>query len=1600
MPDVQQAAAGSQGLANAYEGLWDAISDALLDERPFVVGLAASAVAQLLAWGSGDAAAASTFSGAAGSEDGPSADATAAATAAGGTSAGFMMCRVADRASQRLAAALGPVLEMCSLVPAAGQVAVCDLLLALVQRVLAQVLRAAAGDATALPPPPTGVPVPNLASLVSSAATYLAGLQQAGDAAARTEACGAVLSLAADLAAAGPPAAAAAAGLPAAQVLDAVQALLALREREYMEAGLADMCEVVVAALPALLPPARALVLQRLWPLAARISDVPRRARVFASAWHAAVDAEMETRTAGTTAAAAPLAKPAAPPSVSASSDPMSMLAGLAAGAAAAAASPEAAGLVTEVPASVSVAAVLADPYVEVLLTGKAPAVEANGSFAVAQASATAASTATAGSSFMRSMSRSAPPPPPPLVSPGSLQRSESAMSGGSGAAAGSSIDLAASTGVGKMPPGKGEKEKKGVLGGLFGRNKDKKGKSAADAAAAERAEEQARQEAAAAAAAAAAQKAAAVAAAAAAAAAATPPSPGGAPGPSSASTAAAAEAKAAAAAAAEAAAAASVRSMPHATLRHELLQCLLQQLAHHPAAATAAELAAEAAAAARHDRQPPLHTTAGAGAGGGAPSGSAHRLVVVAQWVAMTTEVLKSSAACVGWEPYVMPAITSQPSVGAAGRAPVDFNSLTGDLWLALLQAAVQASRAAQAILGRLVAEAAEAATAAAAAGASTGPSYGMGYGMGYGTPYGMAPAAGALAGSSLTSYGSAADGAAALETYYRGLLALVDGRAAALQGLITKLLSNWPQLSSAARPRVMWVAAHCMALPGHWDDRWELLLNCLDSLMVRGTDVLAASRRADVMGSALAGSLFKAGRQAWNDPSRPFLFDIASASALCEAPEYEVQGLLSGLAALQHLAARLINVIADAVPHGAAGAAHGQASAVAKRLDALMRHFIGTELAGAPHVRDWVKRIMRQLSTITTYAPPATLPVTVAALGFVAKQAHQADGADGAAAPADDDSSDASSVYQPEETPEGDTPPPPPAVDPTLLAAAAAINASRGAARAMAAEAEEEATAAAAAQQSKSHGAQAAQGKEQQGEGANGVDGAAEGGGAGRPKGGPATHSYLVHSAAAAMPMWGYPFAPLSSVALHNSKRARRQRALAQHLASAAATAQAPRPVVAAALATASPDAATAGAAGLTSPAAGPELSSRTAYKLDTEAFWASLPGTHSPWQELTGPADPLLLRACFVRSAPGQGDPTVVTVMLSAVNRLPMEITDAEVALKTNGPLLSSARRAATWELPRIAPHDRAAASFKFKVLGYGDLSLHARLQLCAGPPRVDPAPLQVHCTPLELPPQLLLRPPPAGLMAGSAAEFYRGWATLPARMELSGVCTWPGAEGGALLLSALLRQPLACAWMQHIPAVCGFQAGFVASTALDDMLSLVVITQLMPPAGPGAAPESFTSLTIRSSSPELIFSIQSGAAAWLNHITAGTAALGPVGRAALPGARPPLHPRVAALLQTYAASAAQLGAAGAAGIGLAGAASNGGALAGPYTSYGIGSTELVGAASGVAAAAAATAAGGTVTGPAGAKGAGGKDVSVAWLKNAALAEWQRLNALSAV
>jgi hypothetical protein len=186
---------------------------------------------------------------------------------------------------------------------------------------------------------------------------------------------------------------------------------------------------------------------------------------------------------------------------------------------------------------------------------------------------------------------------------------------------------------------------------------------------------------------------------------------------------------------------------------------------------------------------------------------------------------------------------------------------------------------------------------------------------------------------------------------------------------------------------------------------------------------------------------------------------------------------------------------------------------------------------------------------------------------------------------------------------------------------------------------------------------------------------------------------------------------------------------------------------------------------------------------------------------------------------------------------------------VALKAAGPLEPVARHAATWRLPRISPHDRAATTLQvraaclntrrgaaqvaccasrvraaqlaafaagavagvlhcrlrprlqasshacsvgisllalcctrharaplspcpqFKLLGYGDTALHAKLQLCAGPPRTDTAPLQLNAAPLELPPQLLLRPPLPGTLV-DAADFFAAWPGWPWSLELAG------------------------------------------------------------------------------------------------------------------------------------------------------------------------------------------------------------------------------------
>lgn len=82
----------------------------------------------------------------------------------------------------------------------------------------------------------------------------------------------------------------------------------------------------------------------------------------------------------------------------------------------------------------------------------------------------------------------------------------------------------------------------------------------------------------------------------------------------------------------------------------------------------------------------------------------------------------------------------------------------------------------------------------------------------------------------------------------------------------------------------------------------------------------------------------------------------------------------------------------------------------------------------------------------------------------------------------------------------------------------------------------------------------------------------------------------------------------------------------------------------------------------------------------------------------------------------------------------------------------------------------------------------------------------------------------------------------------------MCRWPGPEGQQLLLSALLRQPMACVLLQQLPATGGYQAAFLASAPLGgsgvtEPLALLVVSQLMPPGPLGLGPESYAQIYVR-------------------------------------------------------------------------------------------------------------------------------------------------------
>lgn len=147
-------------------------------------------------------------------------------------------------------------------------------------------------------------------------------------------------------------------------------------------------------------------------------------------------------------------------------------------------------------------------------------------------------------------------------------------------------------------------------------------------------------------------------------------------------------------------------------THRHEVLCCLLDSLQRTERAEEAARICIESTLVAAKDLKhqdpypkpsdPSSHTPVGGSSSRGHHeidglgfASLSSREARASAWLRMTRTVLQATLLCLSWEPVITPAITTQPSNEAQGRAPADFCSAPSDLWLKLFGAASQCARA-----------------------------------------------------------------------------------------------------------------------------------------------------------------------------------------------------------------------------------------------------------------------------------------------------------------------------------------------------------------------------------------------------------------------------------------------------------------------------------------------------------------------------------------------------------------------------------------------------------------------------------------------------------------------------------------------------------------------------------------------------------------------------------------------------------------------------------------------------------------------------------------------------------------------------------------
>lgn len=886
--------------------------------------------------------------------------------------------------------------------------------------------------------------------------------------------------------------------------------------------------------------------------------------------------------------------------------------------------------------------------------------------------------------------------------------------------------------------------------------------------------------------------------------------------------------------------------------------------------------------------------------------------------WLDAAVAALQATGCCLQWEPLLPPPLPGQPPTPKLpAMQAVNLTTVPVDLWLQLLQGTCAASRAILRAHGHTGLKSIYRANSGR-----------------------MLPC--------LTVFD------------VTGMLArMLEGASISLQTMIQRSLNGWRTLALAARPRVLWVAAHYLELPAMLEETWSCLLGCVEDTLLRVWKMEGDAHARLLAASAREGVLFKrvtlpqlganAGKRA-----QQTLFDAAAASALVELPEYRADGLQVALCVLQYLSW----VVQANTRQKEAGAPSGPAeAALAKRLLEIVKAAGAAEATGVD-LKEWCRRISRSLSAVdqeTTAYGQGQAPGGVGGPAFSMPQPPtQAKGAlpggynpvagfnalgfGGGGSSSDDDSDVGSSSSDPSERRQSGS----------SSGEHDGIDSSSSSSSSVSSDDSSGDSDAEPHNTHHHHGSK--EGAQSPHTEAKAKRVAAKQ----KEKDEVARRNLLVGAPEASSGAWGYPFTGPRARTLFISRRNRRHRLMRWHLATAMAANNGDGNC------DQKGDALTMAEAGSTDDT-GPVFSAGSGFRLDKRAFWDSLlpgSGAISGWQELTGPNDPIMLSGCYTLAKQGGAE---LLVTLRAYNRLSLDVEDVEVAVRLVGPVRPE-RREVSWVLPRLLPTEAATHQFKLLPTGYGRVELHARLVLPVGGEASVPA---LRCRPLAISMARMLRVP-RGLVPGPHG-FLEAWSGLPVSAELPVVATWPGVDGLLLTLSALARQPLRCAWQRALPAVCGAQAAYLSAPAAEpnESLALVVTLQLLPPAkwdaqrgvdqqqehesdkhgsdtwgvdgaqdGDGNSTSRSSSssskldatkpspveavrqlcsemravghVQLRSSSHEVILAVRDHSAAWVDDLAQGTLALGLTPPNVAPSDKPLLHPSVARLQRCFEAA----------------------------------------------------------------------------------------------